>query len=403
MPALNRVGAWLVCVMACAACASAQELTEAQLVELIVRDGAQARAIRLGADVVRREQAARVVLSNPLVAYTREGAGYTEFFQVEQFLPIFGSRGELLKASAAATLAAEAERDGRLWQIRNDARALVARLLAEQEKVNTLAVTVREVERLIMVLRIREKEGEGSRFDRVRSEQELAETRHISLDAAASVAETRASIAAVVTDGTRIGRVTGTLYLDRAIPAVDTLTAQALAGRGEMRALKAAGERFNLEAGAARRAKLPAPTIVGGLKRADGPLGRENGGLFGINVAIPLFDSGSRDAARWMAERDRTEAERALMIQTIRAQVGAATEVLALRQDAIRAADAASSAAELTQIAVVSYTEGETGILQLLDAHRTAARARIRDIDMRLAARLAQIALERAVGDTIWP
>ena len=118
---------------------------------------------------------------------------------------------------------------------------------------------------------------------------------------------------------------------------------------------------------------------------------------------IPLFDSGSRDAARWLAERDRTEAERALTTQTIRAQVGAASEVLALRQDAIRAADAASPAAELTQIAEVSYTEGEAGILELLDAHRTAARARIRAIDMRLAARLAQIALERAVGDTIWP
>ena len=85
-------------------------------------------------------------------------------------------------------------------------------------------MTVREVERIIALLRIREKEGEGSRFDRVRPEQELAEARQISLDAAASAAEARASIAAVVTDGTRIGRVMGTLYVDRAIPSVDTLT-----------------------------------------------------------------------------------------------------------------------------------------------------------------------------------
>ena len=77
--------------------------------------------------------------------------------------------------------------------------------------------------------------------------------------------------------------------------------------------------------------------------------------------------------------------------------------MLALRQNAVRAADAASPAGELAQIAEVSYTEGEAGILELLDAHRTAARARIRAIDMRLAARLAQIALERVVGDPIWP
>ena len=403
MPALNRVGAWVACALMCAVNAGAQDLTESQLVDLIVRDGAQARAIRLGADVVRREQAARAVLSNPSIAYTREGAGFTEFLQVEQFVPIFGSHGALIRAGAAATLAAEAEQDGRLWQLRADARALVARLLAEQERLEVSAVTVREVERIIALLRIREKEGEGSRFDRVRAEQELADARQISLEAAASAAEVRAAIAAVVADGTRLTRVTGLLYVDREIPAVETLSARALTTRGELRALSAASERFRLEADAARRAKLPAPTIVGGLKRADGVAGRESGGLLGVNVVVPLFDSGRRDAARWLAERNRTEAERALTTQNIRVQVAATSEVLALRQQAIRAGAAASPAGELTQIAEISYTEGEAGILELLDAHRTAARARIRAIDMRLAARLSQIALERVVGDTLWP
>jgi cobalt-zinc-cadmium efflux system outer membrane protein len=383
--------------------ARAQDMTEAQLVDLIVRDGAQARAIRLDVDVVRREQAARTVLANPSIAYTREGAGFTEFLQVEQFLPIFGSRGALVRAGAAATLAAEAERDGRLWQLRADARALVAKLLAEQEKLDASVTTVREVERIIVLLRIREQEGEGSRFDRVRAEQELADARQIALEAAASVAEVKAAIAAVVAADTRFARVAGTLYVDREMPSIDTATARALTTRGELRALSAASERFRLEADAARRTRLPAPTIAGGLKRADGVLGRERGGLLGVNVTIPLFDSGRRDAARWLAERDRTEAERALTEQTIRAQVAAAHAVLALRQEAIRAADAASPAAELTRIAEISYTEGEAGILELLDAHRTAARARIRAIDMRLAARLTQISLERVVGDVLWP
>jgi outer membrane protein, heavy metal efflux system len=207
----------------------------------------------------------------------------------------------------------------------------------------------------------------------------------------------------MVADRTPFTRVAGTLYTERPISALDTLSARALTTRAELRALSAAAERFRLEADATRRAKLPAPTVVGGLKRADGGSRRESGGLLGVNVAIPLFDSGRRDAARWLAERDRTEAEHALMTQSIRAQVAATGQVLALRQEAIRAADAASPAAELAQIAEVSYREGEAGILELLDAHRTAARARTRAIDMRLAARLTQIALERVVGDTLWP
>ena len=55
------------------------------------------------------------------------------------------------------------------------------------------------------------------------------------------------------------------------------------------------------------------------------------------------------------------------------------------------------------QIAEVAYREGEIGILELLDAVRTSSRARMRSIDIRFDARLAQIALERAVGDVLWP
>ncbi len=53
--------------------------------------------------------------------------------------------------------------------------------------------------------------------------------------------------------------------------------------------------------------------------------------------------------------------------------------------------------------AEVGYREGEMGILGLLDAVRTAARARERNIEVRLGTRLAQIALERAVGEVLWP
>ena len=85
MPTLNRVSACLACALLCPVLAHAQELTDSQLIELILRDGAQARMIRAGVEVTRREQAARSVFPNPRVAYSLEGAGFTEFFQVEQF------------------------------------------------------------------------------------------------------------------------------------------------------------------------------------------------------------------------------------------------------------------------------------------------------------------------------
>jgi cobalt-zinc-cadmium efflux system outer membrane protein len=140
------------------------------------------------------------------------------------------------------------------------------------------------------------------------------------------------------------------------------------------------------------------------VKRADELSGRKTGSVFGVTLALPLFDDGSREAARWEAERSRVEAERMFIEYRIRSEIAGASEVHTLRQAALsEEEDQQGTAEELVQIAVVAYREGEVGILELLDAARTASRARIRSIDLRLDARLAQIALERAVGDTLWP
>ena len=118
--------------------ATGQGRTEREIVELIVRDGPQARAIRAESEVTRREQEARLSYPNPSVTYSREGAGFTEFFQAEGSLSVFGAREALSRAGVAAAAAAEAERDRRLWLLRSDAAAAVARVVAEQERLESL-------------------------------------------------------------------------------------------------------------------------------------------------------------------------------------------------------------------------------------------------------------------------
>ena len=182
----------------------------------------------------------------------------------------------------------------------------------------------------------------------------------------------------------------------------DALIAKATSTRAELRALQHLAERATLEADAARRARLPLPNLFGGLKRAGDVAGRQTGGVFGLSVSLPVFDAGGRESARWAAERARAEAERASIEYRIRSEIIGASEVLSMRQAAL-SQEPPGAADELVRIAEVAYREGEVGILELLDAVRTASRARTRNIDMRLEARLAQIALERAVGDTLWP
>lgn len=381
--------------------AAGQDRTEHAVVELIVRDGPQARAIRAGVEVTRHEQLARLAYPNPSVTYSREGAGFTEFFQAEQALPIFG-RAALSRVGAAATAAAEAERDARLWLLRSDAAAAVARVVAGQARLESARGQVREVERLIEILRRREREGEGSRFDRLRAEQELRDASQVVTSAFVTLAEARATLSGMLPRGVSLTTIAPAPIPRQAPLATEALLTRATSTRAELRALQRSGERATLEAEAARRARLPSPSVFGGVKRADDGLGRRTGGVFGLSVGLPVFDAGRREAARWEAEHAQVEAERTSIEFRIRSEITGALEVLAARQAAL-SEEPQGAAEELVRIAELAYREGEVGILELLDAVRTASRARFRAIDLRLDARLAQIGLERAVGETLWP
>ena len=397
-----RARAWIVALGVWAPCVTAaQELPEAHVIERALRDGPRALAIRAEVEVTRREQESRLAWQNPVLQYSREGAGFTEFLQVEQALPAFGVRSALTRLGVTATAAAAAERDARLWQLRADVRVAVAVLRAAQARVDMADVHLGEITRLVDVLRTREREGEGSRFDRVRGEQEARDAQAAAAAASVARSDALAMLATLLPGDLPLSAVAAPAPAGPA-PSVETLEARARTGRSDLRALQLAAERSELEATAARKARGPALTLLGGLKRSDTEGGRESGGVFGLNLALPLFDPGDRAAARWRAERLRLDAERAALSHAVAQEVRRASGALARRESAL-AADDAAAASTLADMAEVAYREGEVGILELLDAVRTTARARARHIDLELDARLAAIALERAVGDVLWP
>jgi outer membrane protein, heavy metal efflux system len=391
------------CAVSLIVSSSARAQRTSEVVDLILREGPRAVAIRAEVEVIRREHAARRTWPNPSVAYSRESAGITEFLQVEQAFPIFGIRSALAKAGLSAVAAAEADRDARLWALRAEALSAVARLAAAQLKVAVAEAELGRVGQLIETLRVREREGEGSRFDRVRAEHELAETRRDVGDARVAVAEARAVLAGFLPPNTPPPVIAEPLFMSRPVPDDGAVVAQAAATRAELRAWRLATEGARAEADVAVRQRAPQPVVTGGLKRADNEGERQRGSLIGLGITIPLFDTGRRDAARWDAEARRAEAERVAIEQRVRVEVAAAAVVLRTRQEALPAPAATGLADDLVTMADVAYREGDIGIVTLLDALRTSARSQSRDIDMQLEARLAQVALERAMGGVLWP
>ena len=158
----------------------AQDRTEREVVELIVRDGPAGEGHPRRDRKSRGASSSRASRIRTLASRTAGRARASpSFFRPSNCCRFSAPATALSRAGVAATAAAEADRDVRLWLLRSDAAAAVARLVAGQSRLEAAQSHTRDVERLIEILRTREREGEGSRFDRLRAEQELRDTRQI--------------------------------------------------------------------------------------------------------------------------------------------------------------------------------------------------------------------------------
>ncbi len=382
-----------------------QTLTEQQALQRLRREHPHPEALRLTAREAAAGARERSAPPNPEVSYTREDAGLDveDFLLVSQDLPVRGRRRLLAEAAGRAAAAAEARAGAALRRFETRLRLAFTDLLLAQERARVLGGGVAELRRLADVLRAREREGEGSRFDRLRAEREVAD---VETDLEAADVERRtaqARLAAFFAPGAAAARLTAAGALLEGAPAggVDTLVARALAQRADYRALAASETRWRLERRAAERLRLPGAAVTAGLKRAGAPAARESGYAVTATVAVPLFDHGQAQTARAAAAQARTEAERRALRTRIEGEVRAA-HVAASGYRALAdryQVESVEPAAELVSIAAVAYEEGEYGILELLDAHRVMLGARLRLLDLSAAARRAAIDLDRAVGE----
>lgn len=389
--------------------AAGQLLTEGQALERMRAGHPYLQALRLGVLEIEAEARERSLLSNPTVGYTREdsGLGVDDFLLLSLELPLRGRTGLLREAATQAATTAEARAEASRLDFEARLRLAFTELLLAQERAAVLEAGVAELGRLVDVLRAREREGEGSRFDRLRTEREVAdiETDRQAAGIDRSLAQARlASFLAPGTDPEELSAV-GRLMADDVIPSAEDLLAQALAQRSDHRALSLGETRWATERRAAERLRLPATVVTAGMKRSSTSLARESGYVIAATLAVPLFNRGQQQVTRAEAARARTAAERDALRTRIESEVRAAhAEASRYRALAERYRDeSVEPAAELAAIATAAYEEGEYGILELLDAHRVVLSAELRLLELSAAARRAAINLDLAVGREATP
>lgn len=393
----------LMCVAA-----QAQRITEEEALRLLSEQSPHSRALAARVHVAKAEARVGTHIPNPSVGVTREDAGGAtdEFYTAEQTLPVSGRLRLLRQAGDAAIRAVSEQSRHDLVLLRGDVRRAFYVLLSAQERERVLEESVASLEEVLRVMLEREAAGEGSGYDVLRVERELSEWRSEFTDAQVAVLAPHAELAALLglRDGTPL-QAAGTLAPPAATPSLEALLARALQTRGDLTGRQQQSTRFDLERRAAERQKIPEPVVGAGVKRVTASGFRDTGYVASVTVSLPLFNRGQADAARARALQERTESEIAALGAQVEADVRASYAALQLRRKtaADYAAKLAGSSPELSRIARLSYEEGERGIFELLDALRVERAARTRLIDLQLAAKIAEIELDCAVGEEVLP
>jgi len=376
----------------------AAPLTETEAIESAL---AQPEIIELG-EANRAEAEARVAgirrFDNPEASVSRErvsdnGIAETEWQAgIIQPLDLAGRRSRLRAAARAEAGAVEADtarrRHERIAEVR---RAYAACAAAEEKTIVTRAFTsrLREAERIVA---LRANAGDASGYDirRLRVEARTAEAQ-----AALQQGEVNASCASLASlTGDPNARPSASIAL--------LASARVPASQGPRPDLLAREQRLvaaTEQARAAERARIPEVSIGIGFKQIDSMLATASGPVASIGMRVPLFDGGGAAVAEARARQRAREAELGLARREVDASIAAAeARSTAALEAAQRAQQASDDAHRLGTIAEAAYQGGESGVVELVDAYRTARDAELEIIDLLERAVRARIDLDLARG-----
>lgn len=382
-----------VAAIAVASAAHAEPLTETEAVQraLALPDFDALGAAEREVATARTRAIPR--FENPQATLSRESVsgsagGETEWHgEVSQPIDISGRRSSLRRAARLEAEAVAADVSRRRQIRAAEVREAYAGCAAASEKSEIhqrFAERLREAERIVT---LRTSAGDTAGYDlrRLRVEARTAE-------AQAQLAEGNVRAECVT-----LSLLTGVADAEPATPLAALVpalpvAAAAAAARQDISAREARVAAATAEVRAAERSRIPDFTVGLGAKRLSNEDGSAVGPTISVGARIPLFSNKGAAISEARARQRVREAELSLARREVQASIAAAAARAAAAIAAAREArEAADDAARLGTIAEAAYQGGETGVVELVDAYRTARDAQLEIIDL----------TERAVRATI--
>lgn len=400
-----RVGICIAALTLVSARAGAQtvSLTESEALASVGAGHPRVAAARAGSDLVAADVAGAGRWPNPRASVTREGvSGVSEYLvTATQSLPITGRRALDVRSAESRAAAAASRADETIRRLRADIRLAFADLVLAQTRERELTASRDRLQALADVLARREAAGDAAGFDRLRAQREVLDVN--AERGAAAVERSRAQSmlwGLLLTDAPAPSLVAvAPPPASSPPPPLASLIATAEAARPSLAALKQDADAAEIAIRAAARRVFPEPEVVAGTKSSNAA-GGDVGSVFGLHLSVPLFDRAAPERAAATARLRQARAEADAARRALHAEIHARREAVVQRRDIadLYRQALAGDGGDLERIAQVSYDAGERGVLELLDAHRIAAAARLRQVELDAATRRAEIELEYVSG-----
>jgi len=276
-------------------------------------------------------------------------------------------------------------------------RALLLRLAAAQRRLEVLESQVEMVRGLAELAALRVRLGEARELERLRMEVELGRIRR-SADLARAERDAVASTLVRLSDGRLPAPLRLELPLDTTPPTIDP---RAMADAVVEANPELAAQLQRARAAEARTAFERSMALPSFVTRVDWATEYDSrSASIAVAIKLPLWNRNRPAVAIADAEHRMALAEVEQRRRTILARLdAAASRYEAARATALRFTRRILPAArEATRLAELSYREGETSILDLLDARRNGQDAELEYVQARLELHLLKVEIDLLAG-----
>jgi cobalt-zinc-cadmium efflux system outer membrane protein len=378
-------------------------ITEAELLLRVERAHPAIERLAAEVDAARAEAISASIREEPSIALEREevfpdGGLATNYARLDIPLDVSGRRGKRVESARAAAAAIEA--DGSRARVQLSVEALHAFTAAAHARleVELLRAEREALVRVVDIVRKRVGAGAASGYDLQRIELELTAYDDLMASAETRLMAARTELSTFVGDGQP--QIDAASALELPARPAGPASSGVLAERGDYQAAKLRARSAEGLAAEARRGWVPTLGLSAGGMSQDTGDDTTYGYTVGLSFSLPVFDRGRATAARASAARRAALADQRLLEITVPAAARARQESLErhIAQAEQLASRQLARLEPLLRSAETAYREGNGSVVELLDAYATARNTRLRDLELRRDARLAELELWLVLG-----